>query len=122
MNESSKPLVKHFIYFINGFFCDVYRSQIFLIKLTLYRSFLQIFQLIEGPESSFNNLVNPKYFLTKILLGAFCEFHLLLPNANVLSHSKFGPYGTHTKILIHFFHIARTSESVTFDGAMPSMD
>jgi hypothetical protein len=102
MNESSKPLVKHFIYFINGFFCDVYRSQIFLIKLTLYRSFLQIFQLIDGPGIPFNNLDNPKYFLTKILFGAFCEFDHFLTNANVLSHCKFGPYGTHTTILIHF--------------------
>ena len=87
-------------------------------KLTLYRCFIQIFQLTDRPGCSFSNLVNPKYFLTKILFGAFSEFHLLLTNANVLSHSKFGLLVRLRRFLFIFFHTTRTSESVTFYGTM----
>ena len=73
-----------------------------MIKLTLFQWFLQIFHITDRPECSLNNLVNSKNFLNKILFGDFCEFNLLLNNANVLSHSKYGPYGMYTKIPIQF--------------------
>jgi len=63
---------------------------------------------------------DPKYFFTKIVLGGNGKLHLPFADAQVLPDAKLGRRNSNTTPLgLHLLHMARTSASVTREGAMP---
>ena len=79
-----------------------------------------MFEFVEGSRTPLYHLRDSKYLRAEILLRALGKLHLLLADTHVLPHAKLG-LATRTPRLRAsiLFHIARTSESVTRDGAMP---
>ena len=57
-NAAPIPPVQYFIYLISFLFCDMHRSQFFLIELALHQRFVQIFRLIDGSRCPFDQLDN----------------------------------------------------------------
>jgi hypothetical protein len=117
-NAASKSIVWNFIYFVFGTFRDANRRQFFTVEMSIYLRLVLIFQLIDGARCPITDLFNLKNFRGVILFTAFREPHFFT-DSDVLAHSQFC---FAVRIVLRFslilFHIASTSESVTFDGAI----
>ena len=121
-NTASDHLVQYFIYLISGLFCNAHGSQFFLIKLALYGDLFKSSSSQTGQGVLLIALVTRNISWLKFCSAPFANlFFFLLMRTCFPTRNLELTLRTRSFLFI-FFHIASTSESVTFNGAMPMVE